>query len=134
MARYGEVSCVVHFEEGRDDDCHYAVDCFAILYESVAYHFVNIADRTGHSGCRHTGHNRRLLYIGHRGIGHGGRLISFGCRCGIGRRHGGSHRHRADDPVNVGARYPEYGMIDARPVVSLYFEARSGEPERPSCG
>ena len=44
MARY-EDSCAVHFEEGPDGDCRYAVGCFSILCENSAYHYVNIADR-----------------------------------------------------------------------------------------
>ena len=127
MAQYGEGSCAVRFEEGPNDDCRYAVDCGAILYESSAYHFVTSADRTGHPG-RRTGHNRRLFCIGHRGNDHDDRPISFGCHYGSGRRRG------ADDPVIVVARYPNFGRIDARPVVSMYFEARSGEPERSLCG
>ena len=125
---------VAHYGEGLDDDCHYVVDCFAILYESSAYHFMNTVDRTVHPGHRHTGHYRRLLCIGHRGNGHGGRLTSFGCRCGSGRRRGNSRRHGVDDPVIVVARYLDYGMIDTHLVVSMYFGALSGEPERPSCG
>ena len=128
MARYEEESCTVRFEEGLDDDCHYVVVCFAIPCENSVYHFVNTVGRTGHLGRCRTGHNRCLLYIGHRGIGHDGRSISFGCRCGGNRRHGD------DNPVIVVARYPDYGIIDARSVLSMYFEARSGEPERLSCG
>ena len=78
MARYGEERCVVRFKEGLDDDCRYAVDCFANVCESSSYRFVNTVGHTGHPSHRRTGHNRRLLYIGHRGIGHDGRPISFG--------------------------------------------------------
>ena len=103
MARCGKESCAVRFEDGLDDDCRYVVDCFAILYESSAYHFVNTVDRTGHPGRHRTGHNRHLLYIGHRSICHGGRPISFGCRCGSGRRRGGNHRHDTlVIPITVG--------------------------------
>ena len=121
MARYGEERCVVRFKEGLDDDCRYAVDCFAILYESSAYRFVNTSGRTDHPGRRHTGHNHRLLYSGHRGIGHGRRPIAFGCLCGSGHHRDGNHRHSVDDPVTVGAHYPYYGRIDARPAVSSCF-------------
>ena len=62
---------------------------------------MNSAERIGHLG-----HNRPLLCIGHHDIGHGGRLISFGCRCGSGLCLGGSHRHGADDSVIVVARIP----------------------------
>ena len=121
MACYGEEICAVRFEEGLDDDCRDAVDCFTNLYQSSTYRLVNIVGRT----C----HNRHLLYIGHRGIGHGGRPISFGCRGGSGLRRDSNRRHDADDPVIVVARYPDYGRIDAHPAVSMYFEARSGELE-----
>ena len=91
-------------------------------------------DRTGYPGHCPTGHNRRLLYIGHRGIGHGGRPISFGYRCSHGRRFDGSPRHNVDDPVIVVACYPYSGRIDARCHVSMYSKARSGEPEPALCG
>ena len=120
MARFGEESCAVRFEEGLVDDCRAAVDCSANLCERSSYHFVNTADRTGHPGRRRTGHNRRLLYIGHRGIGHSSRSISFGCRYGSGRHPGGSHHHGATDPVIVVARSPEFGRIAARIDGSMY--------------
>ena len=125
---------MVQIEEVLGDDCRYVVDCCTILYESSAYHFVNTVDRTGHPGRHRTGHNRRLLYIGDRGIGHGGRPISFGCRCGSGRRLDGSHHHGAAHLVIVVARYPDSGRIAARPNVSMYSEARTGEPEPSLCG
>ena len=128
MVHYGEESCAVRLEEGPDDDCRYAVDCSANLCKSFFYRFVNTADRTGHPGRRRTSHTCCLLYIGHRGIGHGGRPISCGCRGGSGRRRG------ADDPGIVVARYPDVGMTDVRPAVSMYFEARSSEPEPSLCG
>ena len=121
MARYGEESCVVRFEEGLDDDCRYAVDCFAILYESSAYRFVNTVGHTSHPGHRHTTCNHRLLYSGHRGNGHDLRVIAFGCRCSSGRPLGGNSRHGFDDPVTVVAHYPYYGRTDARPTVSRCF-------------
>ena len=75
-----------------------------------------------------------VLGIGHHGNGHDSRPISFGVRCGSTRRLGGSHRHGADDLVIVVDRYPDFGRIAARPDVSMYSEARSGEPERSLCG
>ena len=90
---------------------------------------MNSAERIGHLG-----HNRPLLCIGHHDIGHGGRLISFGCRCGSGDRLGGSHRHNVDYPVSMVARYLDSGRIAARPNVSMYSEARTGEPEPSLCG
>ena len=107
---------MVQFEEILDDDCHCVVDCFADLDESSADRFMNTAVRTGHPG-----HNHRLLYSGHRGIGHGRRPIAFGCLCGSGHHRDGNHRHSVDDPVTVGAHYPYYGRIDAHPAVSSCF-------------
>ena len=123
MSRYEEESCAVRFEEGPDDDCRHAVDCCAIPYESFAYHYVNTVDHICDPGHHRTAHNHRLLCIVHVGIGHGSHPISFGFRCGSGRRLGGSHRHDADDPMIVVTRYPDSGRIDARPDVRIYFEA-----------
>ena len=115
MARCGEESCAGRFEEGLDDDCRYAVDCFAKLYESFSYRFGNTASRTSHPGCRHTGRNHRLAYNFHRGIGPDRRPIAFGLH------HDGNRRHGADEPVTVVARYPYYSRIDARPAMSMCF-------------
>ena len=60
-------------------------------------------------------------------------LISFGCRYGSSGRLSGSHRHGTDDPVIVVARYPNLGRISARPNVSMYCKAQSGEPEPSLC-
>ena len=111
---------MVRFEEGPDDGCRYSFDCCAILGESFADHYVNTSDRIGHPDRHHTDHNRRLPGIGHRGNGHGSRLISFGCRYGSGRHPGGSHHHGATDPVIVVARSPEFGRIAARIDGSMY--------------
>ena len=78
---------------------------------------MNTVDGTGHPGRCRTGHNRRMLCIGHCGNGHDGRPISFGCR------HDGSRRHGVDDPVIVVARYPDFGRIAAHPDVNMYFKA-----------
>ena len=120
MARFGEERCADRFEEGPIDDCCFAIDCSANLCERSSYRFVNTADRTGHPGRRRTGHNRRLLYIGHRGIGHDHRPVSFSCPCGSGRRRDDNLRHGADDPVTVVARYPDFGRIVTRPDRSMY--------------
>ena len=114
-ARCGEESCTVRFEEGLDDECRGAIDCFANLYESSSYHFVNTAGCTGHPGRRRTSHNRLLLYIGRRGSGHDRRPISFG-RCRDGNR-----RHGADGQVTMVTRYHYYGRTDASPAVSMCF-------------
>ena len=75
---------------------------------------MNTSDRIGHPGRPRTDHNRHLLGIGHRGNGHGGRPISFGCRCGSSRRHG------VADLVIVDAHYHYFGRIVARPDGIMY--------------
>ena len=106
----------------RWKNCCCAVDCFGNLDESYTDRFVNNAVGTGHPS-----RNHRLLDSGHRDIGHDHRLIAFGCRLGIGRHHDGNCHLSADDPMTVDTRYPYYGRIDARHVVSSCFEARSGK-------
>ena len=123
------LSCAGHFEEDPDDGCRYSFYCCAILDESFVDHYVNTSDRIGHPDHRCTDHNRRFPGIGHRGNGHGGRPIFFGCRCGNGRRPYDSHRHSADNPVLAVARYPDSGRIAARLDETMYSQDRSGEPE-----
>ena len=71
--------------------------------------------------------NHRFLNSGHRDIGHGHRLIAFSCGLGNGCHRGGNRRLGVVNPMTVDARYPYYDRIDARPIVSSYFEARSGK-------
>ena len=119
--------CAVRFEEGPDDDCRYSFGCCAILDENSAYHYVSTSSRIGHPSCRCTDRNRRFVCNGHRR--NDNRLISFGCRCGNGRRPYDSHRHSADNPVLAVARYPDSGRIAARLDETMYSQDRSGEPE-----
>ena len=83
---------------------------------------MNTSDRIGPPGHRCTNHNHRLVCIGHRRSGRGrrGRPISFGCRCGSGRRLDGSHHHGAAHLVIVVARYPDFGRIAACLDGSMY--------------
>ena len=97
------------------------------LNKSYGNRLANNTVRIGHPSRRRTGRNHRLLSSGHRDIGHDHRLIAFGCRLGIGRHHDGNCHLSADDPMTVDTRYPYYGRIDARHVVSSCFEARSGK-------
>ena len=127
-------SYAVHFEGGPNAGCRYSFCYCVILGESFADHFVNSIDRIGHPNCRRTDHNRHLPGTGHRGNGHDGRPISFGCRFGNGRRLDGNRRHGVAYLVIMVARYPDSGRIATRPDESMYSWARSGEPGSSLCG
>ena len=114
---------MVRIEEVLGDDCRFAVDCFANLDESYADRFVNNTVRTSHPCRRCTGRNHCLLDSGYRDIDHDHRSIVFGCLFGIGHDRGGNRGLSADDWMTVDARYPYYGRINARPIVSSCFEA-----------
>ena len=120
LARFGEESCAVRFEEVLGDDCRCAVDCFANLDESSADRFVNTVVHAGHPGRNHC-----FLDSGHLDIGHGR------CRYGSGRHRGGNRHHGVDDLMTMVACYPYYGRIDAPRAMSSCSEARSDELEPP---